>query len=347
MEKDINSQLENNSCTCFFDKATDILTESGWKNITELTTNDKIAVLENEKTKFISPEKITFKKYNGDMLSVKNDFVDLLLQQNQSCHIKNKINENYKDIPANQLFTSSKSAYFKNAFDWESDITKIHLPVFIKNGKKYSAKSVDLNVLFVFLSFYIKFGKIEITKSSNPRLKNSFQHRVFVSNIVDKKTAKLFEETLYKLNKSFNMELDLRKRNNDYVIYHDQFLSFLQKFGSKECVLIPPNFKNANKDILQNFIKHLFTKKEPRFYCKNKKISEDILEIILKSGKSAVLQEVENGYIIKLFSKKETEFKVLQKDIEQINFQNIVYIVDLPSTILVKRNGKCCWYNNF
>ena len=67
-----------------FSEAHDILTKTGWKNVTQITTNDKIATLNNDdEIEYQNPINIfDYPDYEGSMYHIKNQAIDLSVTGN-------------------------------------------------------------------------------------------------------------------------------------------------------------------------------------------------------------------------------------------------------------------------
>ncbi|AYV84415.1 MAG: DNA-directed RNA polymerase subunit beta [Hyperionvirus sp.] len=76
----------------------DVLTSQGWKNITEITENDLVAILKDGKTEYERPiQVLKFPNYRGKLYNIKTDKIDLSVTTNHKMWVSIK-NENY-DIP--------------------------------------------------------------------------------------------------------------------------------------------------------------------------------------------------------------------------------------------------------
>lgn len=74
---------------CYDDK-TELLTTEGWKNITLITKQDKIAQWDNNIIDFVNPLETMKYKYSGEMIHFKNRQFDMNVTPNHRCLYKSK-----------------------------------------------------------------------------------------------------------------------------------------------------------------------------------------------------------------------------------------------------------------
>ena len=100
--KQDNSIFISGNC---LDEITEVLTKKGWKSYSELTKDTFVAQY-NPETQIINytlPKNIIInEEYQGEMIEVKGDRLDMLLTPNHRCLIKDDYT--YKTVLANELF---------------------------------------------------------------------------------------------------------------------------------------------------------------------------------------------------------------------------------------------------
>ena len=84
----------------------EVMTNNGWKNITELTKEDKVLTLNG----FETPTEIQTYDYDGKMYSVESDNVNLCVTPNHRMYVK--LNEKYEIMRADEIY--GKKVTYKN-----------------------------------------------------------------------------------------------------------------------------------------------------------------------------------------------------------------------------------------
>jgi hypothetical protein len=93
-----------------------VLTENGWKWFNELTMNDKIATLVNDKyLEYVLPIDIYEFDYKGSIYKIRSENVDLDVTLDHELYVKSKNTDKYKLIKAEEVFGSNY--YFKKTHE--------------------------------------------------------------------------------------------------------------------------------------------------------------------------------------------------------------------------------------
>jgi hypothetical protein len=119
--------------SCYSDD-TEILTMRGWISFTELTMNDKVATLMDEKTmEYTTPLEVMSYDYSGKMYRVKSNQVDLLVTPNHRMYVGNRDHENFGFQLAENIY-GKRLTYKKNIESYTplshgcpSELSYIHL----------------------------------------------------------------------------------------------------------------------------------------------------------------------------------------------------------------------------
>jgi len=97
------------------------LTSTGWINVSQLTLNHKVASLVNGKLIYQNPIELHQFDYNGNMYSVKNNYIDLLITPNHRMYYKiSKKNTTYKIKKAEEIYHKTYKIK-KNVDNWNPD----------------------------------------------------------------------------------------------------------------------------------------------------------------------------------------------------------------------------------
>ena len=94
---------------CYDDK-TELLTTEGWKNITKITKQDKIAQWGNNRIDFVNPLETMKYKYSGEMIHFNNRQFDMNVTPNHRCL--------YKTKPQKGFVSKYRECLAENFPDW-------------------------------------------------------------------------------------------------------------------------------------------------------------------------------------------------------------------------------------
>ena len=152
-----------------YDPETDILTQSGWKNITEISTEDKVACLiDRNKLEYINPTETQSYDFDGKMYQVDSDKVNLLVTPNHrmftgSCHRKN-----YNIQTAEKIYGKMRS-YKTNVENWqpENNMETFTLPAY----EELPALELDLENWCIFFGIWIAEGCSSVSHKENGSIK--------------------------------------------------------------------------------------------------------------------------------------------------------------------------------
>jgi len=98
-----------------YDPSTDILTDKGWINFTELTMKHKVATLmENgQSMQYTTPLEVMTYDFNGEMYSIQSNQVDLLVTPNHRMYVGNRDGDHFDFKLAEELY-GKRVTYKKN-----------------------------------------------------------------------------------------------------------------------------------------------------------------------------------------------------------------------------------------
>lgn len=103
-----------------YDGETDVLTQSGWKNIKEINYEDIIATLNTDTNtlEYHKPIEIIKTKYKGNMISIDSQNINLLVTPNHRCYVKNSFYGKFHWVLAKDLFNNTNMQWFKKTCNW-------------------------------------------------------------------------------------------------------------------------------------------------------------------------------------------------------------------------------------
>jgi hypothetical protein len=107
----------------------DVLTSSGWKKISEVKMEDKVAVLKDDKLVYENPIKIyKYPDYKGYMYNISNNMIDLDVTIGHRMYVKENNSREYKLLEANKIqgkeVRYKKNSINNNAEDYQLEISE-------------------------------------------------------------------------------------------------------------------------------------------------------------------------------------------------------------------------------
>ena len=98
-----------------YDPSTDVLTDKGWINFTELTMKHKVATLmeDGQSMRYTMPLEVMSYDFNGEMYSIQSNHVDLLVTPNHRMYVGNRDGDRFDFKLAEELY-GKRVTYKKN-----------------------------------------------------------------------------------------------------------------------------------------------------------------------------------------------------------------------------------------
>lgn len=349
-------------CACF-DETTSALTEKGWKNIKDITLQDKVATLQNGKLIYEYPINFFVYDYEGKMYHLESQQIDVFTTPNHNMYIKKRDHKEYGLYKAEDIF-GKRVSYKKNAC-WDVKET-VH---FSYDEKTY----VNTTDWCYFLGIWMaegwasgkdEYGCVAISINKD-RVKNKLFEVLNNMNIKYKNDEKQQKCLIY--NKSLYMHM----KPFSVGAPHKTLPHYVWSFSTKEslCLLegmmLGDGHKKKNKTTNNSVW---------RYYTSSYKLAEDVQRLALHCGYSGNISlpegrkkgntmNMKDGRVIKtrydnyvvavIFSKNNPTVnhghihrQNRQKE-EWIDYKGKVYCVEVPGNILyVKRNNKPYWCGN-
>jgi len=154
----------------------DVLTLDGWKPIAEITLNDKVATLENNKLVYAHPTNVLhYPDHEGKMYYIKNQAIDLAVTSNHRMYVskvkgRQAIWQPYDFEPAEKLV--GKYVRYKKDAEWDAVDYQFILPSVIRQHELMEEKIVDMNSWLIFIGIWFAegwthgeqtYGRVEIS----------------------------------------------------------------------------------------------------------------------------------------------------------------------------------------
>lgn len=302
-----------------YDGETEILTKRGWISVKDVCMEDLIATLTPEGyLEYNYPQEVIRKKYKGNMVSIENKNVSLLVTPNHRCYAMSDYGKDFDFVEANDLFNDTDKHWFLRTCKWAG------LPadnIVIPAAGKQKERVVNMDLWLKFVGLYYSMGHI-------------VGNRINLVGLAKRGSYKVLK-VLDELNIDY-------KRNEKFISIRDeQIVEFMKGYDT-----IPEFIKGLSSEKLAILANHMFY--ESKFKTKNINLVNDISEIALKAGIAITVITYNEGksYIVK---KVRGDFVIIRPDqcTKDIPYDDYIYCVTVPNSIvLVKRNGKIFWCGN-
>lgn len=267
----VGDKLTNREGNKSYHPDTEVFTENGWKKITELTLDDKVAALfdKNENiflpnegkrirkeqdlyAKFVHPWAIVKYIYKDDLYGLDAARAAYLVTRDHrvfsranSRYLKNRSRWECRD--AQEIHGMNRCFMTKAEFDLSDrvapDTIKIPFVAYLKDQDRNTNQNYtefNTNDFIIFLAFYLAEGNIKHTQKNDYSIVITQKYRDF---------CKGFEKVLNRLNFKWSYHRD------QYTIYNQKSLcTYLSQFGKAEDKYIPDFIKMLPKDELNLFL---------------------------------------------------------------------------------------------
>ena len=268
---------------------TRVLTNNGLKYYDEITSKDKIATVLDDKTiDYIKPSKIhTFDVKDRKFHKYKNKNVDLMVSDDHRIKYKTDKVDEWKMLPSNEI-NLSRVNFLQGGLKWKGKkIDKFKIKkIEYNNNKDKNRKQLtefDMKDWCEFMGYYLSEGSV--IKKANDR-------KQFAVKISQTKPEGV------KIMKPLLTRLGFRREKTCWVLNNKSLATYLLQFGNSNFKYIPNELKNLDYDNLKILFDALIvgdghTEKTGSvvYSTSSKRLSEDVLEIMLKLGYSAKIRK--------------------------------------------------------
>lgn len=327
-----------------YSEDTEILTDDGWKKFNELQTNTKVATFQPRfrRIRFEKPKERYWKKYCGNMVSLKHREIDLLVTPNHRMFIQpRKGKRNHLIIEARNL----KGEFFiPQTGVWVGTTKKfIRIP---KSRNHYGHKKPSIKIAFdvwaKFLGLFLSEGCVVDGRVYVCQSKNS-KHLAAMKKILEKMPFKItYEENRFRINSR-------------------QLADFLKPFGHAHEKYVPDYLKNSKPKFIDSFLTAYcrgdgdIHRGQMRFRSSSKKMIGDLQELFIKTGKVGIITvdkrtELNSKIHNKTYSirpmyalevKKRNRTSIRKNNIRLKDYNGFVGCVTVSTgLVIVRRNGR-------
>lgn len=345
-----------------------VLTTKGWKNICDVTLEDKVAILDNDDNIcYERPTKVHEYDYNGKMYQLQSQQVDLTVTPNHRMWIKKRNKDNFEFMTAENVF-GKRVKYKKNANNFQPENwigDKFIIPEYVDgNGLIREEVEIYMNDWLTFFGIWIAEG---------------WSDRQTVGIAANKQRVKDALNKCDTLNRNFYFS---KNKKDQWRIANVQLADVMKKYSVGALNKFLPDWVwQLNKEqcrILLGAMElgdgHTTKSNNRTYYTSSKKLADDVTRLALhagysshcrvpegrkkgstrENGKKETIKTNADNYVITIIKTK-TEPQVNHGHVRTqngqsenwIDYNDKVYCLTVRTGVfLVKENGKPVWTGN-
>ena len=348
---------------------TDILTDRGFINLTQLSEQDKVATLSPVDNEIVYQQVKNIYRYDNidKLYEISNQQIDLSVTLNHKMYVKKRGRDNYELVEAKDIF-GKRVEYKKNGV-WKGK----YIPYV-----KIEDVRIPIELYAEFMGYFLSEGCT--INAVNGR--GAKDYLVCITQVKSKTQKKMFEATeqvafLFGRNAFVNNGKNIK-------ISDKRLYNHLHPFGRSYEKYIPDVIMNSTQEIIRIFLeayvdgdgnrKNDCNRKTEQWsiFTTSKKIADQLQELALKAGWSANISPINNIGDISIINGKEVIARRVcyrvgfnkKKNTPMVNHghtkkqnaqrESIVEYggtvigveVEKYHTLYVRRNGKGVWSGN-
>jgi len=342
--------LPNDEGPNCYSKDTEVLTENGWKTFDNVNLDEKVAVVNpiNRKLEFEEPLKKYWMRYEGEMCRFKNRNIDLLVTPNHRMLVQQRKRNKRKYIVEAKRYRGENYIY-------QSAVWKGKNPdFFILPGydygfnRKFNKLKIKFKDWIKFLGIYLSEGYVSKQKSAK---------RVCICQKKKSKNFYKMKEIISRLPFNFSY----KEHSNIFRIDSTQLATYLEKFGTSQKKYIPNYIKNAEIDIILDFLEAFnlgdgdIHQRKMRFCSSSKRLIDDIQEMIIKLDHSGIItidkrttmiiplnkKKYRASPVYSIEMKKRNKTSIRKYNLETIDYNDLIGCVTVSTGyIMIRRNNR-------
>jgi DNA modification methylase len=345
---------------------TEVLTDKGFKNISEIKKGDKVLSVNPVNMKLEWDEVVEVGKwmYEGKMIHFRGQQIDLIVTPNHKMFAylrfvgkpirqRNHVNGRYY-FSRETFFIEAKdvrSGYITpvKGFKWEGNKVKYFIlpglkTIYNKQKKIYPPLKIKIEDWLAFFGIYLAEGSVRGSRGGGKK-----SYEICIKQKLPK--AKIILKLLKKL--PFKFSVYKSKDLVNFSIVDRQLWEYLKQFGNSHQKYIPSEIKELSPNLLKILLKWYLlgdgrkrgNKWEWHYggFSVSKKLLDDLIEISLKIGENLfIYKDNKNFHFVYRKTAK------LKDSYSEIFYKGNVYGVETKKnhTICVRRNGKTLFTGN-
>ena len=320
-----------------FDDQTRVLTKEGFKFFKDVTLQDEVATV-NLKTGYLEYQHPIDKQvfeYSGPLFCFESRSLSLRVTPEHRLLVRERGDKKWKFI--NPTNFKRRSEFLKQV-KWRGENSKFFQIPVVKGGNRLRhIKRIPMEVFLKFMGWYLAEGN---AWRHDRKDRNSPDYIISIGQR-NKKNRREIASLIKRLGFSPNLS------EKDHIQFCSKELYFyLKQFGKSDEKFVPRFIKDLDPEKIEIFLSALFkgdgtieNGKLRRFSTRSKKLAEDVLECLLKIGKSGTLRWDGERFIVSVQTKQLTP--IFNKHPKLVQYKGKVYDLTVPNgTLLVERNGR-------
>lgn len=307
----------------------EVLTKQGFKSYTELTYDDEIACLDNNKLVYTKPIKLLYyPNYKGNMYKIKNKHIDLYTTDNHRMWVQQENSDKYELIEAKDII--NKPVKYQTNTEYEQRRYKFKLP----GVPKYDIKEklvTDMNAFIVILGHWV----VNKTMIHN-------------KNIIEIKQHPYTTVTLLKA--IYRLDYDHYIHNDVVQIFNLQLYNYLIKYGKYQLPDWVFELNMEQSKLLLTTIMHngheVISDTKMFYTTKSQGFANNLIRLALHAGWSGKIVKPKQ-YLYRVVVNKQS-YELCKEQIERTEyFEGPVFCLQVPSEVFyVRRKGKGVFTGN-
>lgn len=264
----------------------DVLTIDGWKRISNITKNDKVAILiDNNIIKYENPLEVYNFDYNGDMYKLTSKYIDIDVTIDHELYVKTISNTYIYNSESKFELKPAKEIVGKN-IEFKKNCTNVNLDqscIILQNND--TKITFDMNPFLKLVGTFITCGHLdnENTIYFTCATKNKLNNINDICKTLDIELIKSDKSNIiYKYIYEFHDETIYRFFKNCDINGLDKSLpKFVFDLSQTQSQILLNSIVGSNE----------FSNRELEYYTYSKKLIDDIMILTIHAGWSAIIND--------------------------------------------------------
>jgi len=261
-----------------YDDQTEVLTEDGWKDWSQVLMSDKFATLnpDTNELEWQSPIRLIRYRHTGKMYCVQNRGIDLCVTPDHRMWVKQRGKDKKFEILTAKEVDGKTVRYQAGGIDWVGNDCEHHILEGFKQGrgswvKDISAIEIDAETWAAFLGWYLSEGSSDYYKGC---------YRIRITQMpgpIRDKMRKVLGLLPFKVHED----------KNGFTILNEQLWRAVNHLGKSYEKFIPDYAKDWSPRLLRILLDSLIEgdgDENGEYYTSSVALRDDIMEIALKLG---------------------------------------------------------------
>lgn len=338
-----------------FDKDTELLTRTGWKNVADVNAEDEFATLNGDFLEYQKSTALHAYPYNGPMFSLQSQQLDILVTPEHKLWVARR-NEAYQAVTAKDFAESTGTWLFKKDCIWKGKEKEWMIFDKPPEGSRKYLEKLKMDDWLEFLGYYIAEGHCHINKASGAKYMR-----------ISQADASPYTPKIAALLDRIGLTYYRESGNSGYFQITNKWLhSVLAPLGNSAGKYVPAYVQELSQRQIRIFFDAYMDGDGHRgagweFSSKSGQLIEDLGIICLKLGLAANVKKYDRkhknrsdstGWRIRINRKKLRPWWNKHRSTSYSNFMGwkpydgIVYCVTVPNGVVYARRNRIPLWNH-